>query len=284
MTHPSRLRPIARSLVALTALQAFLPGCQLTETTTTVRAQSQAPTERIRLERPDSAPLSGAWQQNGTTLVGQLAFTNACGTETVQRTKLVQVKDTHPNRRTSTAAYIAGSALAVMSLALFANSQGKSEHVTCGSGDGEPVAGNRCDSEAGAWRSLGAITLGAGVGAILGGAIVASRKPVVTSKDLPSQERVLVSPGPKSCGDIAALQGSQVAATLSTGGKWTSTVDADGSVHIDLRGASIQRDTVATLTVESIGGSASDLVPIGTRVGQLELQPPRLVRALASAR
>jgi hypothetical protein len=256
----------------------------MTETTTSVRAQPQAPLERIRLERKDAGPISGAWRQDGSVLVGQLAFTNACGTETLQRTKLVEVTDTHPNRRYSVGAYITGTALSLLGVALIANAQGKSEQVTCGNGSSAPKSGDRCDSEAGAWRAAGASILGSGLGAILGGAIVAGRKPIVTSKDLPSQERVLITPGPRSCGNLAALDGSQVAATLSSGGKWTSSVNAEGSVRIDLSGASIQRGTLATFTVESVVGNASSLVPNGTLVGQLELQPPRAVRTFVGAR
>jgi hypothetical protein len=256
----------------------------MTETTTSVRAQSQAPIERIRLERKDAGPISGAWRQDGSALVGQLAFTDACGTETLQQTKLVEVTDTHPNRRYSMGAYITGTALSLLGVALIANAQGKSEQVTCGNGSSAPQSGDRCDSEAGAWRAAGASILGSGLGAILVGAIVAGRKPVVTSKDLPSQERVLITPGPRSCGNIAALKDATVAATLSSGGKWTSTVDAEGNVRVDLSGAALQRGTLATFTLESVPPDASPIVPIGTLVGQLQLQPLRNARTLVSAR
>src|SRR4051812_47124996 len=119
MTHHSRLCAGARSLIALTAFHAFLPACHMTETTTSVRAQSQAPIERIRLERSDAGPVSGAWRQDGTVLVGQLVSTNACATETRQRTKWFGLPDPPPNRRSAAGAYIAGTAFSVLGLGLF---------------------------------------------------------------------------------------------------------------------------------------------------------------------
>jgi hypothetical protein len=197
---------------------------------------------------------------------------------------LVEVTDTHPNRRYTTGAYITGAALSVLGLALIANAQGKSEHVTCGNGTSAPSSGDRCDSEAGAWRTLGAIALGSGLGAVLGGAIVQSKKPTVTSKDLPAQEEIAVTPGPRSCGNVAALKDSTVAATLSGGGQWTSAVDAQGTVRIDLKGALVAAGTRATFTIDSVSGEAGKLVTAGTLVGELELRPLVPARAAISRR
>ncbi len=273
MTHDSKLCRRPRALAVLVAVGVSLPGCAMTETTTTVRAQPQPFVQRLRLERPDLVPISGAWHQEALALVGQLAFSRACRTETIRRTKQVQVTDTHPNRRYATGAYITGAALSVLGLALVANAQGKNEHVTCGSGDEAPRAGNTCDSEAGAWRTLGFTTLGAGLGAILGGAIVQTRKSVVTSKDLPTQEEVLLAPEALSCGSPATLKDSTVAATLSSGGKWFGAVDSQGTVRIDLRGSSAERGTIAKLTFEAVAPGAAPLVAVGTPVGEVVLQP-----------
>jgi hypothetical protein len=245
----------------------------MSETTTSVRSLPGRSYERTRLERPDGVPLSATWRQEGLTLVGQLTFTEACRTEAVQVMRRAQVTDTHPNRRYTTAAYVTGGALALLGIALFAHSQSKDETVTCG--DGAPSDGETCRSEAGAWRDVGAVTLGSGLGAILGGVIVQSRKPVVEHKDLPSQEHVRVLPNERSCGATAALEGSTVAATLSSGGKWSGVVDGQGAVRIELSGSSAGRGTRATLSLESVATAAAPLVPVGAVVGEVELQPAR---------
>jgi len=262
----------SRSRSALLMLTASLSGCSMTETTTSVRTELGRPYERVRLERADAPPLLATWRQEGLTLVGQLAFSDACRTEAVQVTRRTQVTDTHPNRRFTAGAYVTGAALSLLGIALFANAQGKDETVTCGGG-GTPKSGDKCYSEAGAWREIGAITIGAGLGAILGGVMVQSRKPVVQTKDLPSNEQVRVVSSKGSCGNTAAFEGATAAASLSTGGKWIGVIDGEGTVRIDLRGSSPSRGTLATMSVESAAPDAAPSLVVGTALGQLELQP-----------
>ena len=267
MCHAIRF---ARAGVLLFALA----GCSLTETTTTVRVQAGPATERIRLVRPYAAPLSATWTQEGTTVVGQLAFTNACQLESVQFNHRTQATETKPNKRYATAAYIFGSMLSVAGVALIANAQGKSDVVTCGNGSSAPRDGDKCSSEAGAWRELGAVTLGAGVGAILGGVIVQSRKHEVETKELPSDEQVRVIPDRDRCGRVELLEGAVVSASLSSGGMWSGSVDATGVVRIALAGASVTEPARATFKLESTRHDASGLQLASTPLGELELEPP----------
>lgn len=181
--------------------------------------------------------------------------------------------DTHPNRRYTTGAYVTGAALSLLGIALIANAQGKDETVACGGGT--PSSGDTCHSEAGAWQKMGAVAIGAGLGTILGGAIVQSRKPVVRTKNLPSNEQVRVVPSKRSCGSTAALEGATVAASLSSGGKWIGVLDGQGRVRIDLSGSSPRRGTLATMNLESVAPDAAPLLVVGMVLGELELQPAR---------
>jgi hypothetical protein len=226
------------------------------------------------LERADGNPISASWRQEGLSLVGQLAFSDACRTETVQVARRTQVTDTHPNRRYTTGAYITGAALSLLGVAIVASAQGKDHTVTCGGGDA-PRSGDTCYSEAGAWQRIGLGSIGAGLGSVLGGAIVQSRKPIVETKDLPNDEQVRAVPSRRSCGSTAALEGSTVAASLSSGGKWTGVLDAQGRVRIDLAGSSPKRGTLATMSLQSVAPAASPLLPAGMALGELELQPTR---------
>jgi len=247
----------------------------MTETTTTVRVLPGPSAKRIRLLRPDAAPVSAIWKQEGSTLVGQLSFANECRTETVQVNRRTQTTDTHPNRKYATGAYVAGAVLSVVGVALMANAEGKSDTVTCGRGDEAPKSGDQCRSEAGTWRELGAITIGAGLGAILGGVIVQSRKPVVETKELASEQQVRTQPNHNACGSPEKLEGAIVRATLSSGGSWTGMADRTGAVRIDLTGAATSRGARAAFTLESLKADTTAVSLANEPLGELELEPPR---------
>jgi hypothetical protein len=270
-------------LAFVPVLALALSGCAMTETTTTVRVLPGPSAERIRLLRPDAAPVSAVWRQEGSSLVGQLSFANECSTETVQINRRTQVTDTHSNRKYATGAYLAGAALSVIGVAILANTEGKSDRVICGSGVGAPKNGDRCNSEAGAWREIGAITIGAGLGAVLGGVVVQSRKPVVETKNLPSEQQVRIQPNHNACGNPKALEGAIVRAALSSGGTWTGTADRTGAVRIDLAGAAISRGARALFTLESVRSDSTAVPLANAPLGELGLEPPTATSRHASA-
>jgi hypothetical protein len=193
------------------------------------------------------------------------------------------VTDTHPNSKYAAGAYVAGAFLTLAGVALVANAQGKNEHVTCGSGGGTPNSGDRCSSEAGAWRELGAVTIGAGLGAILGGVIVQTRKPVVELKELPSEQQVRTEPNHQACGTPAALEGAVIRATLSSGGSWTGTADRTGAVRIDLSGAATRRGTRALFTLESVRPDPTTVALAGSALGEVDLEPVKPTSRLSPA-
>lgn len=248
-----------------------LSACSMTETTTSVKVHAGPPLERVRLLRPEATPLTAAWRQDGATLVGRLSFAEACGTEVVQVNRRTKVTDTHHNRRYTTAAYVAGGFLTLAGVALIANSQSKSEVVTCGDGR-TPRSGDSCHSEAGSWRTLGAIVVGSGLGSILGGLIVQSRKPVIETRELPSEEVVRPVADRKACGHTEALEGAVIEASLSSGGTWRGTANRNGEVLIELTGAALTRGARASMTLESMTSDAG-LALTKRSLGDLELVP-----------
>jgi hypothetical protein len=273
-----------RSLTFAPVLAWVLSGCAMMETTTTVRTLPGPATERVRLVRPDAAAVAASWKQEGSTLVGQLSFTNACLTETVQLDRRTQVTETHPNPTYTTGAYVAGAVMAAAGVVFMATAHGKSEVVYCGSPGGAPKSGDTCDSEAGAWRTIGWVALGAGVGTALGGVLVHTRKPVVESKDLPSAEQVRVIPNRGGCGSTSSLEGAVVRASLSSGGNWIGTADETGIVRIELAGAAYGQRAHASFTLESVRPGVSRLAISGSPLGELDLQTvrPSPRRAFAS--
>ncbi len=273
-----------RSLTFAPVLAWVLSGCAMMETTTTVRTLPGPSTERVRLVRPDAAAVAASWKQEGSSLIGQLSFTNACLTEAVQLNRRTQVTETHPNRTYTTGAYVAGAVMAAVGVVLMANAQGKSEVVHCGTPGLAPKSGDTCESKAGAWRTMGWVALGAGVGTALGGVLVHTRKPVIESKDLPSAEQVRVIPNREGCGSTSSLEGAVVRASLSSGGTWTGTADETGVVRIELAGAAYSQGAHASFTLESVRPSVTPIAVSGSSLGELELQAvrPSPRRTLAS--
>lgn len=248
-----------------------LLGCSMTKTTVSVRSTSQAPTQQIRLVRPDAAPLTAVWRQEGRELVGQLAFTAACQAETHQVTRREQVTDTRPNKSYYVGAYVAGALLSVAGLALIANSQDKSEEVVCGSG-ARPRAGDTCDSPAGLWRTGGVVVLGTGLGTILGGALVQARPPEIRAGWLPPEKHVSVDPKVYACGTRADLKDVVIAAELSGGGRWLGKSNEQGAVRIALgANADLSSRQSARFIVESAPTRAVGFARSGLALGELAL-------------
>jgi hypothetical protein len=252
-----------------------LLGCSMTRTTVSVRSTAQAPTQQVRLIRPDAAPLTAAWRQEGRELVGQLAFTAACQSETRQVTRREQLTETRPNKTYYVAAYVAGALLSVAGVGMLAASQSKNDEVYCGSG-GHPRAGDTCDSEAGAWRKVGVGVLSTGLVSILSGVLVQTRPPDVRAGWLPPEERVSIDPKVYACGHGEDLKDLVLAAELSGGGKWLGKSDEQGVVRIVLGpNADLASRQSARFLVESAPKRAESFAPSGLALGELELSAPR---------
>lgn len=258
----SRFPVVALALVGL--------GCSMMKTTVSVRDTPGAPTQQIRLIRPDAAPLAAAWRQEGRELVGQLSFTAACQAEARQVTRREQVTETRPNKSYYVAAYVTGAILSVAGIALLAQSGTESEAVHCTTRRAES-----CGSTAEAYRTGGVTLLGSGLGAIVGGVIVQTRKPVIEASALPDRVSVAVDPKSYACGDLASLRDMTIAAELSNGGKRSGRVDANGGVRIALSSnADFGKRQSARFSVESAPATAPFAKP-GLVLGELSLASPR---------
>jgi hypothetical protein len=262
--------------VALLAIS--VGGCSMTETTTTIRLEAGVPAERVRLVRPDAAPVSATWTQEASSIQGQLSFADACSTESVQVNRRTEVTETHASRKYTVGSYIAGGLLAVAGTAMMASSQGMDEQVSCGNGS-TPQSGDTCYSQAGAWREAGGIVLGTGAGIALIGLIVQNTKRSVETKDLPSEERAKAIPDRKACGTLDALGGAVVKATLPGGGSWTGVVDAKGAVRIDLAGAMLAPSARAKLWLESVKPRPNELLSLAPMpLGEIDLAAPSIAK------
>ncbi len=264
-------------LTAIVSIFGCTAGCSMTRTTTLVRATEEAPVQRVRLVRPDAAPLRAAWRQEGRELVGKLSFTAACQAETRQLVKREQVTETAPNKAYYVSAYVVGAVISAVGLAFIANASGKSEAVYCGSG-GQVRSGDTCKSAAGAWRTGGVALLGTGLGTMLGGVIMQARKSEVQTSALLPEERVSVDPKLYACARVEDLQGTVVAAELSGGGKWLGTADAQGMVRIDLGpNANLGAQQTARFSVDSAPEPTHRFARSGLALGELPLTAARKV-------
>lgn len=264
-------------LTAIISIFGCVTACSMTRTTTTVRAAEEAPVQHVRLVRPDAEPLQARWHQEGRQLVGQLAFTAACQAETRQLVKREQVTETAPNKAYYVGAYVVGALVSVVGLGFIANASGKSEEVYCGSG-GQARSGDKCTSEADAWRTGGIVLLGSGLGTVVGGALVHARKSEVQTSALVPEERVSVDPKLYACAKLEDLQGMVVAAELSGGGKWLGTADEHGVVRIELGpNANLAAQQTARFSVDSAPEPTDRFARPGLALGDLSLTATRKV-------
>lgn len=269
-----------RHMTSWVCIGMLLGGCSTTSTSTSVRSAPAEPTHQLRLIRPDLAPLSATWHQEGRSLVGQLAFTAACQAETRQVIRREQITETRPNKSYYTGAYIAGAIVTMVGIGLVASSAGKSDTVSCGSGS-TPRDGDKCTSEAGAWRSAGALVIATGLGTVLGGVIVQARKPQVETARLPSEFRIAVEPKAHACGRLESLENMVIAVDLSDGGQWSGRVDSQGGVRIDLgANANLRGAQTARFSVDAVPQTAESFATVGLALGELSLTPtPRKLAA-----
>jgi hypothetical protein len=250
--------------VVAAALMVSTAGCSFTESSTTIRSAPEPATQRLRLARADSAPLTGQFHQEGHAIVGQLAFANDCTAESTQVVKRQEVTERHTRRGTVGALVAVGAAVAAVGVGFLVASASADKRVSCGEGK----AGDTCDSESSAEQYLGATALGYGLGsAILGGYWLA-QKPQVESKELPPEQLTHPVPGTFACGTTAALEGLALAVDLPNNGKWTGRVSADGAVRIDINEKiTLNDDTPVRVVVESVPASLAGTVAVGASWG-----------------
>ncbi len=264
---------VARPLISV-PLAILLSGCSMSRTTTNVRSTPLEPRYQIRLVRLEQPPLVGAWEQQGRSLLGHITYTASCQAETRHVVEREQIAETGPNKAYYVGAYVAGALLTVAGIALAANSAGKSNAVTCGSG-GRLRAGDSCESEASAWRTAGGLTIATGLGLALGGALVHARRTEVATTRLAPEQQVIVAPQLHACGHLADLRDLVVAAEIDGTGKWLGQADALGVVRIEL-GESVKLGTKPTVrfSVASAPPSATSFTFAGAPLGALTLGLP----------
>jgi hypothetical protein len=265
MCHP--LEFPART--AATLLLIFsLSGCGVTTQSSVAKAEGPS-TTRLRLARPDAAPIEGTWRQENQAIVGSIAFTRQCSLETTRTVKRTQVTSSRPRKRDSTLLIVAGSVLAVAGTGFIVASKDQDDTVYCGSGD-RVREGDRCNSLAGSFVELGVSVLTAG--AVLGGygIFAASKKPTVTETPLPPEQ--LVSTKPDSpCGNLAALDGMAVLAQLPDGALRRGQVTADGSARIELGPSGALTGAPIPIVVDSVPTALEGIVNRGTPLGEVTL-------------
>jgi hypothetical protein len=263
----NRVRQSLR-LAGVLAVAVSASGCSMTTTTTSVRATPGPVTQRLRLSRAGLAPLEAHFAQQETALVGRVSFAQNCVYEGASTLRRELLTTTTTNKQSTTALLVAGGILAAAGVALYASSSGKDENVYCG--DGEPEDGDQCHSEAGAYRYVGVVTLGTGLGALLGGGALLARKPKVETKPLESQELHSVGPTVGMCGKQASLDGLSVYVNMPGGGTWSGRVDAEGSARIDL--PSHFEATTLPVFVGAVPASAAGMVSPGMHLTEVTLQ------------
>ncbi|HVJ17892.1 MAG TPA: hypothetical protein VM686_20875 [Polyangiaceae bacterium] len=246
-------------------------ACSTTKTTSTLRTSVEPTTQRFRLVRPDADALSAEWQQDGHRILGKLSFTAACQTETTQVTRREQVKETRANGAYTATAYVLGGVLSAAGVGLYAASAGQDDTVSCGDG-GNVEEGDKCNSPAGIFREVGAVTIGLGITSIIAGVIAGLRKPTTETVELPSETRATVAPAVHSCGELSQLAGLTVTAALSDGGKWSGSADENGNISIDLSpNLHLHGGVTARLSIESVPAKASRFIKPGAVLGDLSL-------------
>lgn len=235
-----------------------------------VQSTADAPSTSVRLQRADAAPLTASFRTDGSALVGQLGFTRNCAEETRQ------VTHRESQRTRVSAGWLAvgvvGVASAVVGAYVLSAASSADHRVTCGSGGGAPRAGDTCESSASSLRKAGTSALISGVGfAVMGGYMAAQTKQT-ERQVLPDQTSLQVREA-HPCGDVAALDGMQIAVLLPRfGGKWSGRVNADGSARIELATkVTIPPNSLVNVFVESVPESLAGLVAPGRVLTEVRL-------------
>jgi hypothetical protein len=259
-----------QQLFGLGALLCGLSACQFTQTTTTTARIAGPEVTRVRLAQPHSVPLSGAWRQEGRSIVGRVAFTTECRAERTQSVERREVTETRTNTPSMKAWTIAGGVIGVMGIGFLMASTGKDESVHCGSG-GAPEDGDTCTSEAGAYRTLGLTGAAFGITTAVVGAIMIARKPQVETKPLGTDQVMTTASTMQACGIPGSLEGMTLAVSWPGVGPVTGRVARDGTARIELAPEAPLPDSAVRVIVASVPGSAPDIVAPGAAVGEVRL-------------
>ena len=262
---------LARRFTALCGIASTLAGCAFTETSTSLRFVPSAPTHRLRLTRADASPLASTFRQEGHTIVGQLALTDACSVESTQILRQQEVTDTHTRRGATVAWIVTGAVLTAVGTSLLVASTAANSEVSCGNGD-TPRSGDKCYSESGFFREAGVSALLTGLVPVVTGSYFLAQKPRVVMKDLAAKE-VKNTSGPAPCGSTVTLVGLTAAVELPGNGRWLGQAAADGSLRIDINpNIPLPDNTTLRVVVDAVPASLAGLVSPGALLGELTVQ------------
>jgi hypothetical protein len=243
-------------------------GCSLTSSTTTLRTALGPAVEQHRLQRADTNAVTGAFQQQGHAIIGQLAFTADCVTQSTRPVYRQEVTDRRTNRAAATAWTVAGGVIVAAGVGMLVASSSADQQVNCG----QMQAGDQCQSEASALQTVGFATLLAGLIPIGSGLIFLAQKPRTETKDLPSEAIATVEPGAVACGATAELEGLSALVEIPGNGKWTGRAAADGTLRIEINDRiPLLEGSRVMVTVESVPAGIAGLVSPGATLGSLTL-------------
>lgn len=257
----------APQFAAICLTAGLLAGCAgMTQTTTSVRALPEPPSLHVHLTRAGVIPITGTFRQEGHAVIGQLAFSNDCASESRQVVRRQETTDTHSNRATATGLAIVGGIVTAVGVGLIAASADADEQVSCGEGK----AGDRCMSESSALQEVGLTTLLTGLTVAVSGGYFLAQKPKLETKELPTETNTVLISNSVSCGSVQSLDGLSVALELPQNGTWSGRTSADGSVRIDVNESiRLPEDATARIVVDSVPPILARIVSPGASLGEV---------------
>ncbi len=254
-------------LAALAITSSLLAGCTgFRETTTSVRSVPEAPVERLRLTRTGSVPVTGSFQPDGRSVLGQLSASNECTTESSQLIRRREEHDTHTVRGTATAWAVVGGLVTAVGAGLLVASGDADQRVSCGDGR----AGDQCESESSAMQTAGFTLLTMGICSAVTGGYFLAQKPNVETKELPAERVTNVKAAGVSCGAARLFEGVSVGFEIPGNGTWSGQALADGSVRIDVSsGIKLPDSESLPVFVLAVPPRLAGIISPGTRLGEV---------------
>jgi len=249
---------IGNRVAAACVLATFVSGC-LSEVSTSVRETAGPSVEHFRLVRPGVVPIAAQFHQVGHSIVGQLALTNACNTESVQSIKRQEVTDRHTNRGAAIGWLLAGGVVTALGTGLMVASGGADKRVTCG----DYSDGDECHSMSGAMLETGLLAALSGLTVAVPAGISLAQKPKIETKDLGEEQISFVTSSNVPCAPPTNLEGIVVAIDLPGNGNWSGRSAADGTVRIEVQPSiPMPEGESVSIRVQSVPSTlASNVVP-----------------------